>query len=47
MKNIHKSLSAGLEIESSKISLLHTRENNENRSLSDDREKKSYPPFFI
>ena len=44
MKNIQKSKSAGLDINSSKqarfFSLLHTCENNQNRSFSDDREKK-------
>ena len=44
MKNIQKSKSAGQDINSSKqarfFSLLHTCENNQNRSFSDDREKK-------
>ena len=50
MKNTQKSKSAGLDINSSKqtrsFSRLHNRENNQNRSLSDDREKKKAPLFI-
>ena len=50
MKNIKKSKSAGLDINYSEqaifFSLLHTRENNQNRSLSDDQEKKLSPSLY-
>ena len=50
MKNIQKSKSAGLDINSSEqarfFSLLHTRENDQNRSFSDDREKKLSPSLY-